>query len=207
MYQDEEVDYLKNAAKKKALRDALHNMEREIDRLRSNPAPGISVWRRGQYDEATWAEEVKAAERAYRELEDEIISLEHEERDPIEYSERRAELYAEMALTGVHDDVSLYLHTPQEEERFQRAIWAQIEMEDALERGAPMCGTCPTCGDPTWDDDWASVDGYDVCYQTCYEEAKAWLYFVAWITGKSDRIKVNRYGEDPWISEDEDDDD
>src|SRR5690606_19690339 len=88
-------------------------------------------------------------------IEHQIIDIEQAAyRDPVQDAEMRAEMHAEMALTGVQDDPSLYMHTPFEEELFQERIRHDIDYgyydedgswNEGLYGDALNISDCPTC--------------------------------------------------------------
>lgn len=143
-------------------------------------------------------------------IEHQIIDIEQAAyRDPVQDAEMRAEMYAEMALTGVRDDPSLYMHTPFEEELFQEQIRHDIDYgyydedgswNEGLYGDALNISDCPTCGTQgvSWDDgECVSVDDeHDFCY-VCAEEAIAFVYFLAYVTNHE--IEVHPFETAYWF--------
>lgn len=149
-----------------ALTETRERLSREVNAIRNKPA---RPWR-GE----TFFDEEREAKEALRRIDDQIIELEWSLRDPEQDAEIRAELYAEMAFNGVHDDVSLYMHTPHQERRFQEQIMHDVthgyfhpddgwvEGTDGHEyEGHYRCVTCRGDGY----DDYIIFDGEELCQE------------------------------------------
>lgn len=143
-----------------ALRQALRTAENNAASATNEP---FRPWRD---DDGERHDNVQAAKDAVRAIQDQIIDLEISMQDAEQIAEMRMELQAEMALTGVHDDVSLYFHTPMQEEMFQAGIQRQVELEWMDEHGGPFKGSCEFCGAVLWDDEVQWMDGNGGC-ETC----------------------------------------
>jgi hypothetical protein len=159
----------------KALWAAVENARKEVSSIRNTP---VKPW-----SGDTFVDEIAAAEEAVRALEDEVIALEHSLRDPEQDAEMRAEINAAIALTGNYDDdASLYMHTPMEEERFQRSIHEQVRRSMDEEHGYyDSYGPCPTCKNMTDYEDCVQVGG-ETCCSHCVDDAVAFLHFLSRVT-------------------------
>lgn len=146
-------------------------LKRRLQNIENSWRGGRPVWR---YSDDAYEEHKELVEAIKQEIDDldhQIIDVEMSLRDPDQDAEMRAELYGAMAMNGVHDDVSLYMHTPHQEKLFQEQIWRQVQYEDDSWAGHDYTGgNCPSCH--SFDEDWISVQGEQVCYQNCYEEAR-----------------------------------
>jgi hypothetical protein len=152
-----------------ALRQALRTAENNAASATNEP---YRPWRDDPSDKT---DNVAAAKEAVQSIENQIITLERSQRDPEQDAEISAELHVAMALNGVHDDVSLYMHTPMEEELFQQGIQRQLEngwydedgtYNEGWSEGMPHQGTCEFCGGVLWDDEVMMMHGYSGC-ETC----------------------------------------
>jgi hypothetical protein len=197
---DTMVDNEVAKAKINALYAAYEALERD-----SKPKPSDYQtrfpWR--TYDEDTVIDRVSAVKQAMNEIADEIISLEHSLRDPIQDAEMRAEINASIAINGNWDDCADdYMHTPLQERLYQESIYRQMQYDYYDYEGMDWdpfgpCQYCGTYGDYT---EATYVAGYSTCYNGCYEEAAAFMYLLSMITG----IPVDvRYGTELYFEESE----
>jgi hypothetical protein len=183
-----------------AMRAARSEMEKQISRAHSNADPRLP-WR--FYDRP--AVDTDGLSEALYQIEAEIIGLERSLRDPEQDAEMRAEINAQIALSGNWDDnASYYMHTPLEEERFQAGIWAQVEAEHRNDMGYDYwAGPCPCCGAAVDEDQICQVDGWDTCYTECYDEACNFAYFLSAVTLAP--LKFDRHS-DPYFPLPDDED-
>jgi len=169
-------------SKIQALRAARTNLLRQIE---GHAGECRKPWRAVGAEQVDEREEMEVA---LVEITDEIIALERELRDPEQDAEMRAELAAEMAITGVQDDPDLYMHTPMEEELFQERIHDEVEYgyfdpESGWVDGIydqPNVGRCPVCKkDGVWFDDEGGFLYGDYFCGACFDDGLAWLIFLA----------------------------
>lgn len=179
-----------------ALRRALDIARTNAEQAKDEP---FRPWRD---DPGEKTENVRAAREAVHAIESQIIDLEYRQRDPEQDMELRAELYAEMALSGVRDDVSLYMHTPMEEELFQQQILHQVQhgyydddghWNEGLDEGAPHMGSCGLCGAILWEDDALNVNGHYSC-DTCEPDIRA-LFIILCLIFPDLYLSEGRWGE------------
>ena len=192
----------------KALKAAQREAQRAVDEAYNEPCP---PWRERDED---WRDEVQEAKDALQNITDQIITTEMSMRDPIQYAERRAEIYAAVAMNGFRDDPELYLHTPEQERLFQEQIEHQVKYgyydsdgywEDGWYDG-PNISKCE-CGAEIWEDECYFAQGVSVC-ERCNEEAIA-FHLLIWNLFNNGKYEVitDRWGEysDWFITEREED--
>lgn len=184
----------------KALRKALEAARNEAQTIRNEP---FRPWRD---DDGEFQDRQQAAKMAVEAIEAQIIDLERSLRDPEQDAEMRAEMYAEMALTGVHDDVELYFHTPMQEELFQARIHRQIEegwfdedggWNEGLSEGAPREGSCTFCHGPCWDDEGFWMNGLFGC-ENCYADIRGLFVILCLLSQRLPFRSFRVVNEDKW---------
>jgi hypothetical protein len=198
---EDEINVPATEARIRGLYAALRELEGAA-KPRPEDYESLPPWRYGERSE----DRVAGVQTALMEIQDEIIGLEHSFRDPVQDAEMRAEINAGIAMSGNwNDSASDYMHTPLEEELFQRGIERQVEREYMDERGYDYwSGPCPVCGGLTDIDDTVFVMGFDTCNH-CYEEAVAWLHFIGFVTNHPTVI-AGRYSNDYSLKMEDDDD-
>lgn len=173
--------------KHNALKEAQAYLERQIEYYRAVPIP---PWRIGGPDT-----ELDQMKEALSDITQQIIDIEIEARDPEQYSERYAEIAAEMHLTGVSDDPGLYLHTPEQERQYQKDIQRQIEYGYYDDDGYWNDGLY---GD-YYDTDCINVCGWQVEADFA-DEALAFATFLSFITGVA--LSENEWGDEFYFEDD-----
>jgi hypothetical protein len=163
--------------KVESMLDTQSKLRQRLQRIERSWRGGVPIWRASNGAWEEHQETVEAIKDEIDRLDDEIITAEMAERDPEQDAEIRAELYGAMAMNGVYDDVSLYMHTEHQERLFQQSIYDQVGREMAEEAGyCDESGYCPMCHSYT--DDWVVVEGEAVCYQNCYDDLRAFAEFL-----------------------------
>ena len=169
---------------------ALLKARDEVKRTIKAPVPDEPRFPWRNYED-TYEVDTDLLDRTLADLDAQIIEIERAAyRDPVQDAEMRAEMYAEMAITGVRDDPALYMHTPHEERLFQEGIQRQLQhgyydsdghWEDGWDTGDYWSGPCSRCHGHTDMDEVVYVDGHDCC-QHCCDEAIGFMHFLGWLT-------------------------